>query len=191
MTDQTNLSDENGRKSTSFNPLAWGILFFSFWISLQMIDELPPFQQHMGWFFLGLSAALFLSIFCPWLQKLWIKPSVSGFFLPLIFFVSLLGFAISVASSLSNLEGISRAISVFGGVLWFIAYFLVLARVAAELGRRGFWASIVICSALIGNGIYVALTSNVVVGTILVALGIISIVIVIKKLPIWHKFPFV
>jgi len=187
----TNQTDENEQKPVPFNPLAWGILFFSLWLLLQMIEELPPVQQCIGWFFLGLSAVLFCSIFIPPLRKLLIRPGLGGFFPPLIFFVSLIGFAIALATSWSNLEGVSRTISVLGGIAWFIAYILVLARVAAELGRKGFWAGIVICIALIGNGIYVAFTSDVLAGIILVVLGIISMVVVIKKPPIWHKFPFV
>ena len=193
MTNQTNPSDENGRKPVSFNPLAWGILFFSFWISLQMFDELSPLQQGIGWLSLGLSAVLFCSIFIPPLQKLLIRPGLGGFFISLIFFASLMGFVITLVQSWPNLEDASHLIyiSVIGGVLWLIAYLLVLVRVVAELGRVGFWLGIMICIALIVIGIHEALTSDVRAGIIMVALGIGSIVIVIKKPPIWHKWPFV
>ena len=191
MTNQTNPSDKNGRKPVSFNPLAWGILFFSFWISLQTIDKLSPLQERIGWLFLVLSAVLFCSIFISRLHNFLIRPGLIGFFIPLIFFISLMGFTITLVQSWPNLEGAFRYIAVIGGVLWLIAYLLVLMRIVAELGRVGFWLGIVICIALIGKGIYDAFTSDVGAGIMLVALGIISIVIVIKKPSIWHKWPFV
>jgi hypothetical protein len=188
----TNQTGENGQKPVSFNPLAWGILFFSFWISLQIFGELSPLQQGIGWFSLVLSAVLFCSIFILPLQKLLTRPGLSGSFISLIFFISLTGFTITLVQSWSNLEDTPHLlyISVIGGVLWFIAYILVLVRMIAELGRAGFWFSIVPCSAIIGIGLHKAITSDVLAGIIMVALGIGAIVIVIKKPPIWHKLPF-
>jgi len=199
MKNKTKPSDENGQKPIPFNPLAWGIAFFSFWISLKMIDKLPPFLQVAAWFFLVLSAVLWLSILIQPLRNLLIRPCVSGIILPLIFFVPLLGFTISFASSLSNLEGAYRTISAIGGFLWIIAYLLVMMMVAAELNRVGFWLGIALGIVLIGVGAYhigigtcKALTSDIIAGIILVALGIGSTVVVIKKPSIiWHKWPFV
>jgi hypothetical protein len=192
MTKQKNSNEENGRKSVSLNPLAWGILFFGFWLSLQAFNELSALQQGIGWFFLGLSAVLFCSIFPLPIQKLLTNPGVGGFFVALIFFVSLMGFAFSLVQSWSNLEGGSYLmyISVIGGNLWFIAFFLVLVRIVAELERVGLWFGIAICIVTVVIGIYNAITSDILAGIILIALGLGSIVVVIKKPRIWHKLPF-
>ena len=185
-----NKTDKNGQESDAFNPLAWGILFFSLWLSLQPFGELSLFQQGIGGFFLFLSAVMFCSIFMKCLRDFLNKPSLISFLLPVIFFASLMGFAFSLVQSWTNLEGTSLYISIIGGALWLIAYFLILIRIVAELGKIGFWMGTVIGIALIGKGIYDAFTSDVVAGIILIALGIGTIVIVVKKPPIWHKFPF-
>jgi hypothetical protein len=188
----TNKTDENEQEPVPFNPLAWGILFFSFWLSLQLFDKLLPLQQGIGWFSLFLSAVLFCSIFIPPLQKLLSKPSLSGFFVSLVFFVLIFAFAITLAQSWPNLADVPHLIyiAVIGGVLWFIAYLLVLVRMVSGLKKVGFWTGIAICIILIGIGIYEAITSDVLAGVILTALGIGSIAIVIKKPQIWHKVPF-
>ena len=130
---QANRSD---KPATQFNPLSWGILFFSFWILLQPISEPPAFVQGVSWFFLGMSVLLGLSIVLKKLQNFLNRQGPRGFFLPLVFFVSLFAFAVSLSQSWGILKEIPLCISVVGGILWLIAYLLILVRFAAErIGR--------------------------------------------------------
>lgn len=187
-TNRTSKNDEKNREPTLFNPLAWGILFFSFWISLQTIPKSTPVIQGMSWFFLGISVVLWFSIFLKNLQDLLIKPGLRGFFLPLLFFVSLLALAITLTQSWTLLQGVALYVSIIAGILWFVAYILILVRFAA--GKIGRMVGIVISVVIIGIGIYTLVTSDIVAGIVLVGLGIASMLIAIFRPPIWHRFPF-
>jgi len=170
-------------------PLPWGILFFSFWIALQLAGNLTPLMEGMAWFFLVLSAILLCSIFIIPLNRFLTKPKVSGFFEPIVFFVTLFAFTLTLISSWTNLEGLPHTISVYGGILWVIAYLLVLIAIVVQMRRVGRFMGLAVGLFLIGDGIYQIVSSDVLAGVVLLTLGILSIVIVFTKPQFGQRWP--
>jgi hypothetical protein len=173
----------------SFKPLPWGILFFSFWAFLFTVDTSTLLIRGMAWFSLGLSGILLLSIFItPFIPRLREKRlyqimtnrNVRLFFVVLVFFITLLGFPLNTIQSWSKLEGIYRNISIVALVLWVVAYLLVLISIAARMERFGQIIGGIISAVILWRGID-AFCSDKLAGIILLLIGIISIVIVIKK----------
>ncbi|MFW6116236.1 MAG: hypothetical protein ACOC6F_00780 [bacterium] len=181
-------SDERNGGPDLFNPMAWGVLLFSFWISLQTLPESTCLIVGMSWFFFGISVALWVSVFCRHLQDLVTRPALAGFFLPIVFFASLLAFVVTLIQSWGPLEGIARHVSLIAGSLWVVAYLVVLMRFVA--GKLGHTVGIVLSAILMGIGVYTLVSSDLLGGVILIVLGIISILIAIFRPPIWHRFPF-
>jgi hypothetical protein len=143
----------------------------------------------MAWFSLVLSGILLLSIFTtPFithlretrLYKIVTNRDVRLFFVVLVFFITLLGFPLSVIQSWSRLEEIHRYISIVGLILWVVAYLLVLISIASRMGRFGQIIGGIISALILWRGID-ACYSDKLAGIILLAIGIISIVTVVKK----------
>lgn len=174
--------------NTKFNPLVWGILFFTFWLSLRTIGQLQTLQEVLSWFCLGLSVVLWLSIFIQPLRTVFDKPKARAVFLPVVFFVSIMSFALSLVGSLSDIGGFTRELSLVLGLLWIVAYFLVIVRSATTV-RITRIASILASLTFVGFGIYRFINSQILAGALLVALGIASLVIIAKRPGMWHQFP--
>jgi len=174
--------------NTKFNPLVWGILFFTFWLSLRTIGQLQTLQEVLSWFFLGLSVVLWLSIFIQPLRTVFGKPKVVKVVLLLVFFASIIGFAFSLVGSLFYMKGFTQELSLVLGLLWIVAYFLVIVRSATTI-RITRIASILASLTFVGFGIYRFINSQILAGALLVALGIAALVIAAKKPGMWHQFP--
>jgi len=170
-------------RTASFNPLAWGILFFVFWLSLRTVSQLQTLQEVISWSFLGLSGILWLSIPIPQLADIFDRPRVKTVFLPLIFFVSITGYTLSWVGTLPSMEGFARDLSIVLGFLWIVAYLLVLVRSTTRV--IGILASL----TFVGFGIYHLVNSQIIGGATLLALGIVLLVIATKRPRMWHHFP--
>ncbi len=171
-----------------FQPLAWGILFFTFWLSLRTISGIGAVQHRFAWFFLGLAGMLWLSIVIPPLGRFFANPKRTKIIMPLIFFVSLYAYVINWLISIKSIEGVTLEIAVVFGFLWIVAYLLVLiSYVPMKFG-------IGVSSSLIGlAGFYFvkqATAEPLLSAIILLSLGIVLLVITIKKPLIYQKFPF-
>jgi hypothetical protein len=171
--------NKSNKPATRFNPLSWGILFFSFWVLLQTIPESTACIQGWSWFFLGMSVLLWFSIFVKKLRDFLNRPGPSRYFLPLVFFVSLFAFAVSLSQSWVVLKEIPLYISVVGGILWFVAYLLILVRLAVE--RAGRTIGIVVSLGIVLVGIRLLITPDILAGIVLIALGGIATVIAIRR----------
>jgi hypothetical protein len=171
-----------------FNPLAWGILFFSFWLSLRTIGEIGAVQQGFAWFFLGLAGMLWLSIAIPPLGKSLANPNRTKLLVPIIFFVSMFAYMINLLNSIKYIEGPTLQIAMIFGFLWIVAYLVVLIRnVERNVG-------ISISLSLIGLAVYYfsrpPTAEPLLSAIILLALGIVLLVTTIKKPAIYQRFPF-
>lgn len=160
--------------------LPWGMLFFSFWLTMAGIGNLSPIQQGIAWFILVLSAVLFGSIFIPPLHEVLAGKRMTGLFVPLVIFATFTAFALNLARSWPKLGGAFLPISVYGGVLWFLAVITVCVRLVAEQGKSGLVTSTLMSLAIIGIGVH-SMLSNLIGGVVLVGLGIVSMLVAIKK----------
>ena len=115
-----------------FDPLAWGMLFFTIWITTITVGELDTFQGTVSWAFLAVSGTLFLSIFIPPLALIMSTKTAKQIFLPCIFSLMIFGFTIGWIGSLKDISGWEQTIVVIFGFLWLIAYLMVLIRSTAS-----------------------------------------------------------
>ncbi|MDD5500740.1 MAG: hypothetical protein PHH57_03525 [Candidatus Omnitrophica bacterium] len=195
----------NNGELTQFKPLPWGTLFFSFWVTLRVVDSPAPFMEVIAWFFLALSGILLLSVLAqpsfPFLQKLLTRniPRVSkiingqnikNFFIPLVFFTTLIGFPTNIILSWSKLSVTDVSISVVGLVFWMIAYLLVLVGISSRRGRVGQILSGIISAIIVWRALD-TFKSNPLAGWILVGIAVISIVIVILRPKSWNLWQMV
>lgn len=194
-------SSLNNQEPISFKPLPWGVLFLSFWVSLRSTIENPTLlMQVIEWFFLGLSGILLLAVFTkplfpflhrtinqsiPRLSNILTGQNVSGFFISLVFFTTLIGFPTNIIMSWSDLPVLDISISVIGLVLWMIAYLLALVSIASRMGKNGQIIGGIFSALIIWSAIN-SFKSNVLAGWILVGIGVISIVIVIFRPKSWN-----
>jgi len=169
--------------NTKFNPVAWGILFFTFWLSLRTISQLQTLQEVLSWASLGLSVVLGLSIFIPYLAHIFNGSKAKTVFLPLIFFVFITGYTLSWVGSLPSMGGFTRDLSFVLVFLWIVACLLVMVRSIIRI--IGMLASL----TFVGFGIYHLIDSQIIVGATLVALGVVALVIATKRPRMWHHFP--
>lgn len=176
-------SDSNTQQeSTSFNPLAWGILFFTFWLTLKTIPQLSSLQNGLAWFSVVISFILWISIILPPWRKILQKPSVKRVYLPSIFLISLTAYVMSLVGSLPAMKGIDIDITVYFGFVWLATYLVILIRTSKqEVGIAG---GVLFAIA----GIYHLVNSNIIGGIVLLVLGIIGIIIAIKRPKmLWHE----
>ncbi len=166
-----------------YNPISWGILFFSFWLILWTTGISNCWVKGVAWFSLALSVILLISIFWGYLRDLLNKPKAANIVLPLVFTVSMMAYAISWIVSLPDLTGSVFTISFWIGFLWMIAYTIVLtANVDRKIG-------IVISVALIFAGIVNLASLLIIQGIALLLLGIILLFAALGKIPLKGKVP--
>jgi len=171
-------------ENRAFNPLAWGILFFSFWLSLRTIGEPQAMKIGFSWAFLGFSVILWLSIFVPPLRAILNHKYAVKFFLPIIFYVSIFTFVLGWVGSLANLEEHIRTLTIIFGFLWILAYLFILIRITNKpLG-------VIVSLVSIGLAIYRFIKGLNLAGIMLVLIGIVIFVIAIWRPNIWHKLTF-
>ena len=189
----------------SFKPLPWGVLFFGFWTTLRTIDSSALLIKGVDWFVLALSGILLLSVFTrplypifqkilakhiPRLSRVVTRKNVSWFFVVLVFFTALIGLPANIVMSWSELQGIDFVISLIGLACWLIAYLLVLVSISSRIGKVGQILGGIVSASIIGMGIN-AFKSSVLVGSVLIVIGAISIIISIKKPKYWDLLEMV
>jgi len=189
----------------SFKPLPWGVLFFSFWTTLRTVDSPALLMKGVAWFVLALSGILLLSVFTrplspifqrilakhiPQLSRVVTSKNVSWFFVVLVFFTTLIGLPADIVMSWPELQGIDLVISLIGLACWLITYLLVLVSISSRIGKVGQILSFIVSAGIIGMGIN-AFKSSVLVGSVLIGIGAISIVIAITKPKYWDLLEMV
>ncbi len=167
-----------------FNPIAWGILFFGFWLSLRTIGEPQDLQIGFSWAFLVFSVILWLSIFIPPLRDILNHKYSVKFFLPIIFYVSIFAFVLGWIGSWSSLEDCFRTLSIILGFMWILAYLFILIRITNRL------PGIVVSVVFIGLAIYRFINGLILDGILLVVIGVVILVIAIWRPNIWHRLNF-
>ena len=132
---------EPRKDDDKLNPLGWGTLFFTVWISLKVLEQLHPelkvtlFQIIMEWVFLAISLALLVAIYVPWWKNVLEKVAKNANVFPIVFIVSVAGYIFGLAPGFS-LQGSNQWIVVGIGFLWLITPLMVLiARFSRPLLR--------------------------------------------------------
>jgi len=169
------------------NPLSWGMLFFTFWLTLIVLPvEVTIRQTILAWFCFGLSVLLLIAIYVPWLRDQYKKQRMKSMVLPLVFEITMAGFIIGFVNSLTGTEGFTRNIIGYGGFIWVVTYLLILIR-ASHKGI-GILASV----AFFGYGIYLVEQAknmpSTISGIVGMLIGIVIAYIAIKRPKgLWHK----
>jgi hypothetical protein len=169
------------------NPLSWGMLFFTFWLTLIVLPvKVTIWQIILAWFCFGLSVLLLIAIYVPWLRKQYRKPSIRGMVLPIVFDITMASFVIGFVTSLTGTKGVIRNIIVYVGFIWVVTYLLILIR--ASIKGIGILASVV----FFGYGIYLMAQANdephMITGIVSTLIGIVMGYISIKRPKcLWHE----
>lgn len=137
------------KQDMSFNPLSWGILFFTLWLTVQALNTLPDFQKNFSWFFLGLSIVALVSIPWNWLRKLLNTQRASQIILPVIFELTVAGYIIGWVGMLKDMHGAVLGLAVAIGFIWLIVYVMVAAAKIVKPYLRA-----LICTIFFGVWVY-------------------------------------
>ena len=126
------------------NPLGWGTLFFTVWISIKVLQELNTkkitpfqagFQNGFGWLLLVVSVALLVSIYFPRWRDILKKFTKKFYPLPAVVILSIIGFILGWVPGFA-LKGSDQWLVGVIGFLWLITPILVLiARFDRPLHR--------------------------------------------------------
>lgn len=169
------------------NPLAWGMLFFAFWLSLIILPiQLSIGQKILAWFCFGFSVILFISIWVPWLRKQYKRPTIKTSVLPIVFEITIASFVVGFISSLSSIGEILRQVVMYFGFIWVVTYLFVLIRTSNK--GIGVIASLV----FIVHGAYLVSQANnspdMIAGIVSILIGLFSGYIAIKRPEwLWHR----
>ncbi|MFC2059855.1 hypothetical protein ACFLTZ_02020 [Chloroflexota bacterium] len=162
-----------------FNPLAWGILFFIFWLTLVALPfELNLGQKIMAWSAFIISGVLWLSIIVRPLREVMKNQRVKQVYLPIVFFISIGGYTISWVSSLQGMILSNVPFAVYGGFIWLLTYILIL--VGSSSKKVGIFGSLL----FVITGVYSLIQANILGGGILLCFGVILLLIAIIR-PSW------
>jgi len=178
---------KEGEEKYQLNPLSWGMLFFTFWLTLSVLPvEATIWQTILAWFCFGLSVLLLVAVYVPWLRDQYKKRRIEGIVLPIVFEITMAGFVIGFVTSLEGADHAIRSIVVYMGFIWLMTYILILIR-ASHKGI-GILAGV----AFFGYGIYLVAqartTPNTIAGIVSMLIGMIIAYIAIKRPKwLWHE----
>jgi len=166
-----------------FNPLSWGMVFFTFWLALKAVPNASRPQNPLSWGAVVISFLLWLSIILPPWRKILEKPRVKKIYLPTIFCITLAGYVIGWVTSIVNIKGnLDFNVSFFFGLAWLFIWLIILMRITNRL--VGILGSV----AFIGFGVRYLIQSNYYSAVTLIILGIIGVlVVIIRPKFIWHE----
>ena len=165
--------------SNQYKPLAWGILFFTFWLTLMALPmEINLGQKIIAWSAFVMSWILWLSIIVRPLREMMKKRSMKQIYLPIIFFIFIIGYTVSWVGSLQGIQLSNMPFAVYGGFVWLLTYILVM--VGSSSKKVGIVGSLLYIIA----GIYTLIQKNMLGGGILLCFGVILLWIAIKR-PSW------
>ncbi len=172
--------EKKSNRMSKFDPLAWGMLFFTLWLVTKTIGEPNTSQELVSYAFLIVSGLLFLSIIIPPLARLMTTKTTEQILLPTIFSMSILGFALGWLGSLKDVVGWELHVGILFGFLWLIAYLMVLIRIAP----RNLGIALSVICFILGIRVLVA-EAAIWEGVILMAIGVIICLVAIRKIPVY------
>ena len=178
------------RTSPSFNPYAWGTLFFTSWLILTTIPDIGTAQTIIAWVFFGLSCILWLAVFIRPLDKPFGAQITKQTILPLVFLLTPFALIMGSVAILPQVPQSFQIIVPIGTVLWLFIYLTIFVW-SFKPKRLG---------AFIGIG---ASTFFIITGVIhffraapptqpwcLIFLGLALLTITLLKSKIGREFPF-
>ena len=147
----------------SYNPLAWGILFFTMWLTLVTIHGTGKTTTWIPMALLILSILLMLSIF---LKILFLKifkndvttkifKFISTMIIPLVFEITISGYIIAWIQGVSTLTEPNLTIAIIIGFFWIIIYVIVGVS-HIDVG----WLRLICCILFLAISIYITVTSD-------------------------------
>ena len=125
-----------------FNPLSWGLLFFSLWLSLKTVDSmvsLGPFQRGLANVAIVVSIVMLFSI--P--LTIWLRGKLQTILrnanvMPSIFVITVSVYIMGWLTVIPSLKGLDITLAITIGFLWLVVYGMVaLSRVRYSLMRLG------------------------------------------------------
>ncbi len=167
-------------KNVSIDPFGWGVLFFTFWLTILTLPiKQTSYNVFIAWFSLAISALFFASILWPWLRAFLDKPAVKRIYAPTIFVISAAAYILGWLGSLPALSGGTLAVAIFGGTLWFLLADVILIRsVPIKFGIVGPVAFII-------AGLYFILFSHQPLsGLVSIGFGVLTLIVMIAH-PKW------
>lgn len=179
------------RPKPSYNPIAWGTLFFTFWLTLITIPKANMGQIVIAWIFFSLSCLLFLAIFIPPLDKPLSQPIVQQSILPTVFIISIFVWVIGSLTVLPNVPKPYQIIVAAGTLLWMIAY-LTITVWSIKQKKTATWLGIGTSVVVIALGI-TDLFHKVLQAEpwVTIIIGIVLLLITLSKSKIGREFPLV
>lgn len=182
---------ESTRNRQSFNPFAWGTLFFTFWLTFVTIPNVGTFQTIIAWIFFGLSCFLWLVTFIPPLDKLIELPIAQKTILPLVFLASVFVWVIGSLTSLPQVPQSLRIIVPIGILMWSFAYMSIFIWSFKHV-RLTKWVGIVVPALFILLGIvYFFRPVPLAQPWILIAIGVALLIVNLLKSKIGRNFPLI
>lgn len=185
------MSDDSAQKEKEekygLNPLSWGMLFFTFWLTLIVLPmEVDIRRIILAWFCFGLSVILLIAIYVPWVRDQYKKASIKSLVLPIVFEITMGSFVIGFITSLDGMSRIIQNIIVYGGFIWVVTYLLILIRAS----HKGI--GVLTSLAFFGYGIYVVgqarNASYTTAGIVAMLIGIVVGYIAVKRPKwLWHE----
>jgi len=124
----------------AFNPLSWGVLFFSLWLSLKTVDSvvpLGPFQRGLANVAIVVSIVMLVSTpFTNWLRNKLQTIIRNASVLPVIYVITVFVYTIGFLTVVPSLKGPDVALAITIGFLWLVAYGMVaLSRLKYPMTR--------------------------------------------------------
>jgi hypothetical protein len=123
------------------NPLGWGTLFFTVWISLKVLEQLHPQMKVTLTIFLfqlallAISAALLLAIYHVGWREILEKFTKKFYVFPIVYVISVLGYMFGLVPGFS-LHRLDQWVVIIIGFLWLITpIIVVIARFSRPLLR--------------------------------------------------------
>jgi len=124
---------------TPYDPLSWGILFLTFWLTLRSVPDTNATQNIVGYSFLGFSFVLWLLMVHPWMKKQMENKSLKNSLIPklLIPFVSavtVFGFVFGACVSIPQLALVDQVVAWIFLFLWIFVY---MSMILKSIRKRG------------------------------------------------------
>ena len=160
LEDKTNVAEGNG---DSYNPLAWGILFFTMWLTLVTIHGTGQTTTWIPTALLILSILLMVSIFLKILFNKIFKNDVttnifkfaSTIVTPIVFEITVAGYIIAWIQGVAILSEPNLTIAIIIGFFWIIIYVIVGVS-HINVG----WLRFVCWIIFLSISIFITVTSN-------------------------------
>ena len=130
---QKGVTTNETKKIDNFNPMAWALLFFAFWITLKTVINASWGQNIIANVSLAMSIFLWLSILIPPLRKWLAKPGVEQIYRPTIYIISLTGYFLGWILNWPDLNRIDMSISVYFGTILVLTYLMILIRASGRI----------------------------------------------------------